>query len=107
MSSSARGLLILAATGLSCLVLLPFPVLLVRILASVARLVEAGQATVPVWLYAAYTLLHPVPLFACIGLAWVGYQRGRATAPWLWLWLAQAGFYLFMSFGPVGLVARA
>lgn len=106
MSSSARGLVILAAAGLSCLVLLPFPVLLVMIIGSVAKLVEAGQATAPVWLYAAYTLLHPVPLFACVGMAWVRYQRGRPLALWLWLWLVQAGFYLFMSFGPVGLVAR-
>jgi hypothetical protein len=107
MSSLSRSWLILAAAALSCLVLLPFPVLLVMILGSVARLVEAGQATPAVWFYAAYTLLHPVPLFAVIGMAWARHHRGRPAAPWLWLWLAQVGFYLFMSFGPVGLVARA
>jgi hypothetical protein len=107
MSSITRSWLVLVAAALSCLVLLPFPVLLVKILGSVARLIERGQATPAVWFYGAYTLLHPVPLFAVLGMAWARHHRGRPIALWLWLWLAQAALYLFMSFGPVGLVARA
>ena len=95
-------LLVLLLGALSCVVLVPYPILLLHAVSGVVVSIRDGVAN---WLYplfTAYTILHPIGLFIVLFVAWRRDMRNGNPWPWLAAWVVQALLYVFVWVGDFG-----